>query len=109
MATPDLPLRTSDLYIRDPFIVADKAAGLYYMYAQSGSHVQSDILGAQVYTSPDLERWSRPTSTSWSCRARTGPCCGLPRSTSGAAKWYLFGTPSPGMASSRSPEAGEHA
>lgn len=62
-ATEDFPLRTADFRVRDPFIVADHDTGLYYLYVQTGNRLvdPDPNLGVEVYRSPDLENWSRPT------------------------------------------------
>ena len=53
---------TSDIRIRDPFIVTDTQKGIYYMYAsssQKGSDGQS-LGGVEVYKSKDLQWWEEP-------------------------------------------------
>jgi GH43 family beta-xylosidase len=51
-----------DLYIRDPFIVADARKGVYYMYgssSQKGREGQT-LGGVAVYQSRDLKTWEGP-------------------------------------------------
>jgi beta-xylosidase len=51
-----------DIYIRDPFIVADARKGIYYMYgssSQTGREGQT-LGGVAVYKSRDLNTWEGP-------------------------------------------------
>lgn len=51
-----------DIYIRDPFILADSASGNYYMYCSksvTGNAGQS-LGGVAVYKSKDLKNWDGP-------------------------------------------------
>ena len=91
MTTIDLPLTTSDIHIRDPFIVADRAQGLFYMYAQSGNRANSGFLGVEAYASPDLERWSRPTTVLTVPREEWA-LVWAPEVHQWRGKWYLFVT-----------------
>ena len=53
---------TSDIFIRDPYIVTDVQKGIYYMYAsspQKGRDGQT-LGGVAVYTSKDLKAWKGP-------------------------------------------------
>ncbi|MDR1722750.1 MAG: glycoside hydrolase family 43 protein [Tannerella sp.] len=55
-------LKIEDIYIRDPFIVADKSKGVYYMYgslSQKGSKGQT-LGGVAAYKSKDLKNWEGP-------------------------------------------------
>ena len=54
VAAPGLPL--SDIPIRDPFILADKESGTYFLYA---SDREGD--GVKAYQSKDLKSWTGPT------------------------------------------------
>lgn len=58
----DFPLKVEDIIVRDPFIYVDKKAERYYLYAQNSNRSSSDEepRGVEVYTSPDLLRWSHP-------------------------------------------------
>src|SRR5690606_39430824 len=54
-------VRINDLHVRDPYIVADKEAQLYYLY--KSSMVEAGDLrksGVVVYKSRDLENWEGP-------------------------------------------------
>ena len=55
-------LSLSDIHIRDPFIVADKSSGTYYMYAAISNrlHTIDSTQGVEVYTSKDLVHWNEP-------------------------------------------------
>ena len=50
-------LRTEDIRIRDPYIVAED--GCYYLYSATGSHNGETIV---VYKSSDLKNWQEPTT-----------------------------------------------
>ena len=56
-------LSLSDIHIRDPFIVADKSSGTYYMYASISNrlHTIDSTQGVEVYTSTDLIHWNEPS------------------------------------------------
>ena len=50
-----------DIYIRDPYILADPRSGRYYMYRSTGSDDTPNPKGAvEAFTSDDLENWSGP-------------------------------------------------
>ena len=55
-------INLSDIRVRDPFIVADRASKTYYLYAQCGNRQNNDTLGlgVEVYASKDLAKWSAP-------------------------------------------------
>jgi GH43 family beta-xylosidase len=55
-------LSLSDIHIRDPFVVADKSSGTYYMYASISNRLHSidSTQGVEVYTSKDLIHWNEP-------------------------------------------------
>ena len=53
-------IKTVDIRIRDPFIVADSESQTYYMYAQAANRAGSDFTGVEVYTSKDLKQWNPP-------------------------------------------------
>jgi len=55
-------LSLSDIHVRDPFVVADKSSGTYYMYASVSNrlHTIDSIQGVEVYTSKDLIHWNEP-------------------------------------------------
>jgi len=52
-------LRIDDIRIRDPFIVVDREAGKYYMYANK-SNRREGARGWECYVSDDLRRWDKP-------------------------------------------------
>ncbi|MDR2041413.1 MAG: glycoside hydrolase family 43 protein [Tannerella sp.] len=55
-------LAAGDLYIRDPFVVADAQKGIYYMYgsrSQAGREGETRG-GVAVYKSRDLKTWEGP-------------------------------------------------
>jgi len=52
----------ADIYIRDPFILADKASDTYYLYRSSDS-ISADGRrwgGVEVFKSKDLKNWTGP-------------------------------------------------
>lgn len=54
------PLGREDIYVRDPFILADKTSQTYYLYA-AREYPKGDgsfTVGVGVHTSKDLENWS---------------------------------------------------
>jgi GH43 family beta-xylosidase len=55
-------LSLSDIHIRDPFIVADKLSGTYYMYASISNRLNTidSTQGVEVYASKDLVHWNEP-------------------------------------------------
>ncbi len=65
--TPDdreetYPLKLADIRVRDPFIVADRISGFYYLYAQCGNRLLDDEIGIgiEAYRSRDLSNWTEP-------------------------------------------------
>lgn len=55
-------LRTEDIRIRDPYLLADQESRTYYLYAQIGNRLtEADApKGVEVYTSKDLKTWTQP-------------------------------------------------
>jgi len=53
---PGIP--TDSIYCRDPFIVADDASGIYYLYRSSTT--EEGLGGVEVFKSLDLETWYGP-------------------------------------------------
>ncbi|WP_309091042.1 glycoside hydrolase family 43 protein [Domibacillus sp.] len=54
-------MRTSDIRIRDPFVVADQQAKTYYLYGTTDEDVWTGpASGFQVYQSGDLQEWEGP-------------------------------------------------
>jgi arabinan endo-1,5-alpha-L-arabinosidase len=65
-------IRSSDIHIRDPFILPVKEEGRYYLYGTTGADTWSGPgKGFNGYTSTDLENWEgpfpvfRPTPDFW--------------------------------------------
>ena len=58
----EFPLTLSEMRVRDPFILADKATSTYYLYAQHGNRLNNDRVGTgvEVYRSKNLINWSKP-------------------------------------------------
>lgn len=55
------PLRLPDMPLHDPFMVADKAAGLYRLYTSNIPRLSGTPgLGVMMYISRDLLDWERP-------------------------------------------------
>ncbi|NLF76788.1 MAG: family 43 glycosylhydrolase [Chloroflexi bacterium] len=54
-------LKTSDIHLRDPFVLPVEAERQYYLYGTAGAHAWTEsAAGFDYYTSPDLERWQGP-------------------------------------------------
>lgn len=54
-------LKTEDIQIRDPFIIANNEDSLYYMYAASKKQYEiNGRAGVMVYKSQDLSCWTEP-------------------------------------------------
>lgn len=54
-------LKTSDIHLRDPFVLPVEAERQYYLYGTTGAHAWTEsAAGFDYYTSPDLERWQGP-------------------------------------------------
>lgn len=55
-------LKRSEIFIRDPFILADVKSRTYYMYSSSYNYkgMPSAKMGVTVYKSNDLENWQGP-------------------------------------------------
>jgi len=85
-------LKTSDIHLRDPFVLPVEAERQYYLYGTTGAHAWTEsAAGFDYYTSPDLERWQdpfpafRPPAGFWADRNFWAPEVHV---YSGA--WYLF-------------------
>ena len=50
----------SDVHIRDPFILPDRARGVYYMYGTNGGMREGNTKRFLVYETRDLERFEDP-------------------------------------------------
>ncbi|MCJ2181273.1 glycoside hydrolase family 43 protein [Novosphingobium sp. 1949] len=88
------PLRLPAMPLHDPWIVADRAAGLYHLYTTNLPAMTGDSrLGIMAYTSPDLAHWARPRvvftlpEDSW---ANDGAWA--PEVHRWKGRWYLFAT-----------------
>jgi len=54
-------LQTTDIHIRDPFVLPVAAENRYYLYGTTGSQAWTDhASGFDYYASPDLQRWEGP-------------------------------------------------
>jgi arabinan endo-1,5-alpha-L-arabinosidase len=54
-------LKTTDINIRDPFVLPVMAEKQYYLYGTTGSQTWTDSAsGFDYYTSPDLQNWDGP-------------------------------------------------
>lgn len=84
-----------DIYIRDPYILADKENGWYYLYRTSTSQNAdgANIGGVEVFRSRDLKQWTGPKKVftvpedNWI----TGPVW-APEVHHYKGKYYLFAT-----------------
>jgi len=58
----EFPFKLSEIRVRDPFILADKATSTYYLYVQCGNRLNNDKAGTgvEVYRSKNLINWSKP-------------------------------------------------
>ena len=61
----DGTISIDNIRIRDPFVLTDKEAGKYYMYAQMDNRLggrgdDTKPKGVEVYVSSDLENWTQP-------------------------------------------------
>lgn len=85
-------LKTSDIHLRDPFVLPVEAERQYYLYGTTGAHAWTEsAAGFDYYTSPDLERWQgpfpafRPPAGFWADRNFWAPEVHVYRGA-----WYLF-------------------
>lgn len=54
-------LKTSDIHIRDPFVLPIAAEKQYYLYGTTGPEAWTNSAsGIDYYTSPDLQNWEGP-------------------------------------------------
>jgi arabinan endo-1,5-alpha-L-arabinosidase len=57
-------LKTTDIHIRDPFVLPIPAEKQYYLYGTTGSQAWTNAAsGFDHYTSPDLQNWEGPFPT----------------------------------------------
>ena len=58
MCPGDSMLRTSEIHIRDPFVLVH--GGKYYLYGSRGDETWGHCTGLDVYVGTDLENWEGP-------------------------------------------------
>lgn len=85
-------LKTTDIHIRDPFVLPILAEKQYYLYGTTGPQAWTNTaLGIDYYTSPDLQRWEgpfpafRPPAGFWADRNFWAPEVHIYR-----GRWYMF-------------------
>ncbi len=89
-------IKTSEIRIRDPFILVDKQRKVYYMYAQTENRTgkQNPTKGVEVYKSKDLKTWTKPSlalqlpEKAWGTKSLWAPEVHEYKS-----KYYMFVTP----------------
>jgi beta-xylosidase len=58
---PTGPMRMADMPLHDPFIVAEKESGTYYLYTSNNARLTGVRgVGTMAYTSKDLKTWDPP-------------------------------------------------
>lgn len=55
-------LKSTEIRVRDPFILADKKTQTYYLYSSVHNRTLDNGQGVEVYTSKDLQNWTSPQS-----------------------------------------------
>lgn len=90
-------IKRADLFIRDPFILADKKTQTYYLYssARDTTMMPNGNNGIAVYKSKDLENWEGPSCVfeipnDWWASPRHGAWA--PEVHFYEGKYYLFAT-----------------
>lgn len=53
-------MKTEDIQIRDPFVLPDEQAGVYYLYGSTDRNIWGKGTGFDVYVSRDLLEWEGP-------------------------------------------------
>jgi hypothetical protein len=93
-AGSEAPLVMTDMHLHDPWIVADKASGTYFLFTRNEAAMTGDRrLGTMVYSSRDLKHWTKPRLAFvlpegiW---ANAGSWA--PEVHQWKGKWYLFTT-----------------
>lgn len=90
-------LKRSEIFIRDPFILADVKTRTYYMYSNSYNYkgMPGTKMGVTVYKSKDLENWQGPVmvfETGNGFWADTSHGCWAPEVHEYMGSYYLFST-----------------
>jgi len=90
-------LKRSQIYIRDPYILVDKAKRTYYMYSSSYNYIGmlGNRMGVTVYKSNDLENWEGPIKvfeTGNGFWADTTHGCWAPEVHEYKGSYYMFTT-----------------
>jgi pyrroloquinoline quinone biosynthesis protein B len=90
-------LKRSQIFIRDPYILADKKTSTYYMYSSSYNYrgMPGKRMGVTVYKSKDLENWDGPFAvfeTGNGFWADTTHGCWAPEVQEYKGSYYLFVT-----------------
>jgi beta-xylosidase len=90
-------LKRSDIYIRDPFILANTTTKTYYMYSSSYGYkgMPGKRMGVTVYKSKDLNNWEGPFAvfeTGNDFWADTTAGCWAPEVHEYKGRYYLFAT-----------------
>jgi len=85
-------LKTTDIHIRDPFVLPIMAEKQYYLYGTTGPQAwTTSASGIDYYTSPDLQSWEgpfpafRPPTSFWADRNFWAPEVHLYR-----GRYFLF-------------------
>jgi len=93
-ASATAPLRMPAMPLHDPWIVADRETGTYWLFTRNEARMTGDRrLGIMAYTSRDLRNWTRPQvvftlpAGSW---ANDGAWA--PEVHQWKGRWYLFST-----------------
>ncbi|MHA6723834.1 glycoside hydrolase family 43 protein [Sphingomonas sp. RS2018] len=96
VAPPARPaaLRLPDMPLHDPFIVADRASGTYWLFTRNERRMTGDArIGIMAYISRDLKTWTRPRVVfalppgTWANGGAWAPEVHRWR-----GRWYLFAT-----------------
>lgn len=94
---PNIIVKRSQIYIRDPFIFADETTKNYFMFssANKSEFLKYEGNGVVVYQSKDLENWSKPqyvfkTPKNWWASEKHGVWA--PEVHKYKGKYYLFAT-----------------
>lgn len=86
-------LAITDIWIRDPYLLADSATQTYYLFGTTSSSQKPGSAGFDLYTSQNLQTWQgpypifRPFPGFWGSKNYWAPECHPYR-----GKYYLFAT-----------------